>query len=77
MAKAVEVKKVDGTMTLAELEARVGGNAGAREGPATRTAWARLRLPEGITASDVRGVYGVLPGSAGAVVSTVEGRREG
>ena len=34
--KAVEVKKVDGTMALAELGARIWGNAGAREGAAPR-----------------------------------------
>jgi hypothetical protein len=34
--KAVEAKKEDGTMTLAVLEARIGGNAGAREGAAAR-----------------------------------------
>jgi hypothetical protein len=37
VAKAVALKKADGTMTLAELEARIGGNAGGREGAAPRT----------------------------------------
>jgi hypothetical protein len=31
--KAIELKNRDGTMTLAEVEARLGVNAGAREGP--------------------------------------------
>jgi hypothetical protein len=35
--RAVEAKKEDGTMTLGELEARVGGHAGAREGSAPGT----------------------------------------
>jgi hypothetical protein len=34
--KAAELKKADGTMTLAELEARIGVSEGAHEGPPTR-----------------------------------------